>query len=420
MTPEEICAFLFVLAEANEQRAQDQGDMITVRLESVLALAPNTRRSLVRSMRTLRSMTKKMGWQMWSQKIRDVPNVSQLVPNGVPVGPQVDPNWTPDEPEPGTKRPRARDINVTSVTILIRNWSEYQGFGKASSRSLGDELDTSSPQVGDVLDTPTPTPTPTTRKTPQTPRGSPNSKPEPEPSDGKIPLAKNLAAVLASDPDAADKLKSILDGANAGAATTDERGEIVDRLPVELGCKPERWESLRPLILERTAALSLERLRAACETFASDPKRGGKVPSGAEILDADSKLQRAAIKATRERTEKHESPFGAQVRGLGSWLREANSSRTAQELVSGFDDCSARTLFATLRTIKPDAEASIEQEIERIRLAAVGVIIDKRDARKSPGVRKAKRGNLSKLDIDKWISGDAMMNRDAPKDAPGA
>lgn len=115
----EFRAFILILAEANEQRAQDHENVITVARSRLASLAPNRRDSCVTATRVVRELCTKQAWEMQE--------------------------------------------NDATVTIFIRNWSEFQGFAPT-------ELQRNSNQTPCTTTTPNTTTTPS-KRSPPTPQG---------------------------------------------------------------------------------------------------------------------------------------------------------------------------------------------------------------------------------------------------------
>ena len=101
LTDAEFRAFILVLAEANEQRAQEKDESITVGTYRLTSIAPNKRGSNASATRVIRELCAKQTWELHEED--------------------------------------------ASLTIMIRNWSKLQGFAPANS-----------------VQTPATTPTPTT------------------------------------------------------------------------------------------------------------------------------------------------------------------------------------------------------------------------------------------------------------------
>lgn len=111
LTDAEFRAFILVLAEANEQKAQQSNDSIIVGRYRITSVAPNRRGSNATATRVLRELCAKQTWAMQEDD--------------------------------------------ASVTISVRNWSEFQGF-----------TPTKLPQDSDETPSTTPTPTPTNSTAP--------------------------------------------------------------------------------------------------------------------------------------------------------------------------------------------------------------------------------------------------------------
>lgn len=109
LTDAEFRAFVLILAEANEKKAQLRGDSVAIARSRLLSVSPNGRQSVAKASRTVRELCAKQNWKLTEDDL----------------------SWT----------------------IQIRNWSYYQGFAPTSLRSDSDE----SPG-------PTPTTTPTPRR----------------------------------------------------------------------------------------------------------------------------------------------------------------------------------------------------------------------------------------------------------------
>ena len=129
LTDAEFRAFILILAEANEQRAQERGDSITVGTYRLTSIAPNKRGSVASATRVLRELCAKQAWAIHESD--------------------------------------------ASVTITLRNWSKFQGFAPANS-----------------VQTPATTPTTTTTTTPKD--IGPTLCPDPMPPDILEKIAAHL------------------------------------------------------------------------------------------------------------------------------------------------------------------------------------------------------------------------------------
>ena len=117
LTDQEFRSFILLLAEANEQRAQDRKDTITIARSRLASFAPNKRHSNATAARAVRELCAKQAWDIQ----------------------ESDATWT----------------------IHIRNWSEFQGFAPTDPRRIPNETPAT-----------TTTPTTTTRSPPTPPKNT--------------------------------------------------------------------------------------------------------------------------------------------------------------------------------------------------------------------------------------------------------